>query len=435
MNLNTAKSSRRYLYEGLTPIETNTVKLWEDAGSKILEAELTSDQIKSLFTNIEQAATGAGGNRTLLGKGKDAAESINRAWEDLKTKIQDSGPIKNLDAKYDSAADKLKQATGGDQGVMKYVQKYRDFAKKHPVAQAFIYSALIAAAGISGAGVGGAAALGLFKMVDKLLQGDKFSSAAYSGAKTGAAAYGASKIGDLVKGGGQAADAATGGAELQDAAKKASINAIDKAIQSGQITNYNSALDVTDQIMANVGKGLSPDFRNALERAVRNKLVSATTGNIKESIDLSESQIYIIVDQIIRQQRKLDEGIMDTLKGAAGKAADWAKTKGTNLTTKVTADKLLSAWKKAGSPTDSEAVADILKKSGVNGDIVSKAFAAMKIPQPAAGEPAQQADKTQGQAQGADTKQIIAQIQADIKMLDSTRRNRLIAYLQKQVGA
>jgi hypothetical protein len=47
----------------------------------------------------------------------------------------------------DYCREKLKQATGGDQGVMKYVQKYRDFAKKHPVAQSLIYSALICASG------------------------------------------------------------------------------------------------------------------------------------------------------------------------------------------------------------------------------------------------------------------------------------------------
>jgi hypothetical protein len=34
---------------------------------------------------------------------------------------------------------------------MKYVEKYRTFAKAHPIAQGIIYSALIAAAGISGA--------------------------------------------------------------------------------------------------------------------------------------------------------------------------------------------------------------------------------------------------------------------------------------------
>jgi hypothetical protein len=154
--------------------ETRTYKLWENAGRKLMEAQLTADQITQIFQQVEQGATAAGGNRTLIGQGKDAAEAVNKAWEDLKTKVQNSGPIKGVDAMYDQAAEKLKQATGGDQGVMKYVQKYRDFAKAHPVAQSLIYSALIAAAGITGVAPGGAAVLGLFKLVDKLLQGEKF---------------------------------------------------------------------------------------------------------------------------------------------------------------------------------------------------------------------------------------------------------------------
>jgi hypothetical protein len=180
--------------------ETRTYKLWESAGKKLYEAQLTQDQINQIFQYVEKIQTSGGGNRTMLGKGKDAAGAVGKAWEELKTKVQNSGPVKGFDAMYDKAAEQLKQATGGDQGVMQYVQKYRDFAKKHPVAQSLIYATLIGAAGISGAGIGGAAALGLFKMADKLLQGEKFSSAAYQGAKTGAMAYGASKVGDLIKG-------------------------------------------------------------------------------------------------------------------------------------------------------------------------------------------------------------------------------------------
>lgn len=457
MNLNNIKSSRSYLYEGLTLVETDTVKLWETAGSRLFEAELTADQIQTLFANIEQSATGAGGNRTFLGKGKDAAESINRAWEDLKTKIQNSGPIKNLDAQYDSAAEKLKQATGGDQGVMKYVQKYRDFAKKHPVAQTFIYSALIAAAGISGAGVGGAAALGLFKMVDKLLQGDKFSSAAYSGAKTGAAAYGASKVADYFKGGSEAGattspqdsydSAANAVAATKKAAEKEALDAIKSRIANGDIApGDNSAIrDLAYEIISD--SGLNPQTVESSVERVITRAMSKTSTN--ESVNLSESQLDLLINRVVKQQQKLDEGVMDTLKGAAGKAADWVKTKGKNLTTKITADKLMQAWKKAGSPTDSIEIADILKKSGVNGDIVAKAFAAMKIPAPQVqrSEPewdqsyddeeenAPQQATPQRPAQVTDPKQIIAQIQADIKLLDSTRRDRLIAYLQKQVGA
>jgi hypothetical protein len=106
-----------------------------------------------------------------------------------------------VDQKYDDVVAKIEKGLGGpDNAVSKVIMGYRKFAKEHPIAQGLIYSALIAAAGISGAGLGGAAVLGLLKMTDKLLQGEKFSSAAYSGAKTGAMAYGASKIGDYIKG-------------------------------------------------------------------------------------------------------------------------------------------------------------------------------------------------------------------------------------------
>ena len=362
--------------------EARTYKLWESAGQKLVEAQLTADQINQIFQYVQNIQTAGGDNRTLLGKGKDAASAVNKAWEDLKTKVQNSGPIKNVDALYDKAAEQLKQATGGDQGVMKYVQKYRDFAKKHPVAQSLIYSALIAAAGISGAGLGGAAALGLFKMVDKLLQGEKFSSAAYSGAKTGAMAYGASKIGDLIKGpqtdvGGTVSQASEYG-DIYKNAFKQGAGAARQAIESGQVGDYNSVLDITDQIMADIGTELSPQSYSIVEKMVRDKLMA---GIQKESIELSESQIYLVINKIT-EKNKLQEGIMDTLKGAAGKAVDYAKTKGTNLTTKVTADKLLQAWKKAGSPTDSLDVASIIQKAGVPSNTITQVYNNMKIPAP-----------------------------------------------------
>ena len=189
-----------YLYEGLNLTEARSMKLWESAGHAISEAELTPQQIEQLFKDLQAGAVASGGNRTALGKGKDVASAVNAAYGDLKTKIANSGPIKNIDAQYDQAAEKLKQATGGDQGVMQYVQKYRDLAKKYPKTQSAIYAALIAAAGISGVGVGGAAALGLLKMTDKLLQGEKLSSAAYQGGKTAAISHVAGQVGQQIRG-------------------------------------------------------------------------------------------------------------------------------------------------------------------------------------------------------------------------------------------
>jgi hypothetical protein len=199
-----AHIERVKLVEGLDRDASRTYRLWESAGHVLKEFQLDPKQIEQLFAQIEKDATAAGGNRTALGKGIDtttaAGKAVKTAYDDLVDKVQNSGPMQNMDAAYDQAAEKLKQATGGDQGVMKYVQKYRDFAIKHPVAQSFIYAALIAAAGISGAGLGGAAVLGLLKMTDQLLQGKKFSTALGKGAMTGATAYAASNLlggGDL----------------------------------------------------------------------------------------------------------------------------------------------------------------------------------------------------------------------------------------------
>ena len=195
--------TRKLLTEGLDSTSVKTVLLWESVGNHLIEANLTPDQINQLFTDIESGATAAGGNRTLVGKGKDATMAVNKAWEDLKTKMQDSGPIENFDQKISDALSKIGMGAKDPKfngEVNKWVQKYRDFAEKNPVAQGAIYATLIALAGISGAGAAGAATLGLLKLADKVLQGERFTSAAYSGAKTGALAYGASKVGDMVRG-------------------------------------------------------------------------------------------------------------------------------------------------------------------------------------------------------------------------------------------
>jgi len=368
-----------YLYEGLDKPSIRSVRLWEHAGIVIKEAALTPDQINQLFQQIEAGATASGSNRTMIGQGKDIAATVNRAWEDLKTKIQNSGPIKGLDAKYDQAAEKLKQATGGDQGVMKYVQKYRDFAKAHPIAQSLIYSALIAAAGISGAGLGGAAALGLFKMVDKLLQGEKFSSAAYAGAKTGATAYAAGQIGKALQG--QQAQPL----DHQYGTRPGENELVGQTGPGQYASNYSGTaiggmpvipgqpLNPTQMALADMsiqnGNKLSPTVQAAYDLAKQ----QAT----QESINLSESAIALIIGKVVARQRKLDEGVWDTIKQKAA-------TVGKNLTTKITADKLQSAWKKAGSPTDSDAVANILKQAGVDDAVINKVFGDMQIPAPAA---------------------------------------------------
>jgi hypothetical protein len=379
MKINHILESRNYLYEGLDTSSLRSIKLWESAGRKLVEYEMTADQITKLFGQVQQGATDAGSNRTMIGKGKDAADAVGKAWEDLKTKVANSGPIKNVDAQYDKAAEKLKQATGGDAGVMKYVEKYRTFAKEHPVAQSLIYAALIAAAGISGVGAGGAAALGLFKMTDKLLQGEKFSSAAYAGAKTGAMAYGAGQVGKALQGGDQAATA-VGGPTV--------INPTDivKQIQNGLITDEQSLLQAL--------KGVDARQQQMIWKVLQSQAGASGSGDVASVIKalgggvtttesicktgLTEAQIKRMFYVAGTIQDKLTEGVWDKVKGVASKAAgavaNKAQTVGTNLTTKVTADKLMTAWKRAGSPTDSNAVAAIMKQAGVDDAIIASSM-------------------------------------------------------------
>jgi hypothetical protein len=95
---------------------------------------------------------------------------------------------------------------------------------------------------------------------------------------------------------------------------------------------------------------------------------------------------------------------------ALGKGASWLANKAKGLTTKTTAADLTAAWQAAGSPTDSEEVAKVLRDAGVSDDIVSKTFTDMGVPTPGGTAPAADAnvatpggDTTGNVAPGGDT--------------------------------
>jgi hypothetical protein len=376
-----------YLYEGLDRNSKQSMMLWESAGRAITEAQLTPQQITQLFQQVEKNATAAGVNRTLIGQGKDVAGAVANAYKDLKSKVETSAVMQNFDQMYDQAAEKLKQATGGEQGVMQYVEKYRNFAKKHPIAQSLIYGALIAAAGISGAGAGGAAGLGLLKMTDKLLQGEKFSSAAVKGAETGALAYGASKLGDLVRGDG--------------------TTTTQTSTMQQNTTGMQSALPTSDVIPPGILERFPPgqfeymqngDYYEVFD-AAGNKMANFTVDSMNESQQLSNEQVTALFEHIIIAEGLWDQFktkvlgvgvepevdkatgqlIKQGVKKTAGAVSAQAQRIGHNITTKNTADKLQRAWKSAGSPTDSEAIKDLLIAQGIDASIVDNSLKAMNI--------------------------------------------------------
>lgn len=435
------------LYEGLTLNEAKSVKLWEHAGRLIKEAALTPDQIQQLFTSVEQGATAAGGNRTMIGQGKDAAGAVKKAYDDLVSKVQNSGPVKGADAMYDQAVAKIEAGLGGpDNAVNQVIQKYRAFAKANPIAQSLIYAILIAAAGISGVGLGGAAVLGLLKMTDKLLQGEKFSTAVGKGLATGATAYAAGQIGQAFKGtprdamsadnlepqwtaGGPGADQAfnnMGGGlrAASDAAVKTATDTIASRIANGDINpgDIGKIRELAQTMMADSG------LPQQMADTAAEKAVTMAMGSMKESIALSENQIATLFTLIQIKNRQFNEGMWDNIKNKAA-------TVGKNLTTKVTADKLNSAWKKAGSPTDSEQVSQVIQGAGVDPAVVSKSFTDMGIETSAASVPAAdptKPDELDDVKKNAGLPTVnINDMLAQIIALDPKNQQQVLAYLKK----
>jgi hypothetical protein len=403
------ESKQNLLYEGLDHTNKRSVMLWESAGFKITEAAMTADQIQQLFKDVESGATASGSNRTAIGKGKDATLAVDKAWEDLKTKMQDSKPLENFDQKMSDLLSKIGMGAKDPKfngEVSGWVQKYRDFAEKHPIAQGAIYATLLAVAGLTGAGLAGAAVLGLLKLADKVLQGERFTSAAYSGVKTAATAFAASKLGELLKG-------------IKPGMKVPEVGSakLPPGVPKLDFDKFDYYLGASNNVVR-VAKGTANPFLSSYQ----------PTGK-----HLSEGQVYLIINRITAQQ--LTEGPMwDKVKGAvgsaAGKAMSAAKTAGTNLTTKVTADKLNSAWKAAGSPMDSNAVADILKQSGVDDQIVGKVYTDLKLPAPGI------ASAENPQATPTDVKKAetgYSQTKALISKLNKKERRRLLVYMQKSM--
>jgi hypothetical protein len=120
---------------------------------------------------------------------------------------------------------------------------------------------------------------------------------------------------------------------------------------------------------------------------------------------LSEGQVYMLFKRVdVAQDFLAEAGLLSkvggAIKGAVGKLGQKLTTTGKNLTTKVTADKLNSAWQKAGSPTDSEEIFDFLTQQGVNKEVIAPVYDTMKLPVPKSAsqdEPADDKQAAQGQ--------------------------------------
>jgi hypothetical protein len=156
--------------------------------------------------------------------------------------------------------------------------------------------------------------------------------------------------------------------------------------------------EATEWLKANVdGAAENLDAKAAASAEKISKLSSAQlarrnaisqSGHSLRTNVLSEDQIAKLFVAVALGNHKLMEapGLLQRAKAQIGKgvtaAAGKAKQIGTNITTKVTADKLMKAWTKAGKPTDSIQVAQFLTNFGVDGAVLQQSYqtAGMTMP-------------------------------------------------------
>jgi hypothetical protein len=454
--------------DGLTNDQRLVVEGIYNELSPLLEVALTADQIKNIFQSVEKNATAAGGNRTGLGKGVDTARQVDAALNKLGKWLQNTTPVKNFDAKFEKLKANINKKFP-DSKFLDGVSKMGIWAQNNPGKTAAIIGVLTTVAALAGGPVGGAIAGQILKGSVELLKGEKLSTAIGKGAKAAAYGFLAGKslelIGDSLSSGIETVrDALFPGAQKLTLIKDAtglgfnSVEAIGRpedlkpietawaaASKAWDNNDLNSAATYIQQAKDAAAKLADPTYvaqiaandqaRDAITKAAQVTMkvadgiaaaaqgaVTAKTGEKKESVylqarSLSEGQVYMLFNRI----EQLNEGPMwDKVKSGAGKLAAAAgqkiSTVGTNLTTKITADKLNSAWTKAGSPTDSEALAKFLKSQGVDDAVISQTFKAMKLK---VGDAAQTG---------------YAQVRAQLTQLNTKQKRQLAAYLQKQLG-
>ena len=483
----------------------------------VFEADLTTDQIKNIFTGAEASAKAGGNNRTALGKAADVAKIPVDVMKKVDAKINElgkmaaqAGPIKNADAKFEELKKKIGSS---DSKIAAGVKKISDWAKANPGKASLAVGILTAVAAFAGGPAGGAAAGFLLRSTTGLLKGEKLSTAVGKAAKT--AAYGAlagmafRALSDTILDNVMATQEAEWvameeayqnanlDAAKDEIAKQFGLESVDTALDgvvryqsTGSYNAFNwnydvmispenrgtfdalkSAMDNAESFsqqdiiatmkfhdfMAglvndpeanklaevwNAMKQLNPgeltsDQLDALMAASddMDKLYDTIEGmgavgaaaiqgaaNIvddnkktaiqakpvdpkkleKAKADAEEGEKEAVdYDYETQFNEYLEEGPLDAIKkgasavgGAIKKGAAAVGRGASNLTNKVTADKLMKQWKKMGEPKDMGTVVNILAGAGLTNDQISGIGKEQKVKLPAPTKPEAGADTT-----------------------------------------
>ncbi|NBO99380.1 MAG: hypothetical protein EBU90_04530 [Proteobacteria bacterium] len=396
-------------------------KTWQrDIHPVLCEVALNPDQINQLFKSIEK-----GGGRSLLGKAKDAisgaTNKISDVWfNKFGGMLQSSGPVQAFDQKFEEIKSSI---AAKNPKLAAKLAKYGEFAKNNPKLHKFLLAiggSVAAAVGVTVAGGVGAGALavgtgagvatGIINIADRLLQGQKASTAIGRGATTG-----------LVTG-------------ITAAAATKILSGVANSFKAEYVNTVrgerlmNGTFDINGQWTFVTGR---PEDVRALGQAMDAENYQLFYSLVEKMRSPEYVKGLEASQEIIKQATQNYQstaGVIKTLAQAATAAAGGAASAATNQQpkeslsenkiyelfgitgNKIDASKLEKAWKKAGSPTDSDEIAKILQGAGVDPTIISQAFKEIGAPTPQGRVEPTLGTDTNTTAQPINTKDIVARI-------------------------
>jgi hypothetical protein len=383
---------------------------WErEIHPTLCEVALNPNQIDQIFSTVQQNA-----GRSMLGRATDvvgaAKDKISDAWfNKFGGMLQNSTPVQAFDEKWDSIKSSI--ATKNPEIASK-LAKYGEYAKNNPKMHKFLLAiggSIAASLGVALAGGVGASALaigtgagiatGIINIADRLLQGQKASTAIGRGATAGAVA--GLTAGGLAKA--KEALSALGATKfLSSGVGSINYNGNQFYLKPEDMAAYSEGQKVANEIMRNAKIG---DLSAAMDasRAADAANWAKTLAKIgSEAYQNAAIQAMGTVKEIppgaigdaANAVASLLNAVSPALSAVAGQAAGGSKPSTKKVTesqlnelfgmtgNKVDASKLKAAWEKAGSPTDSVALGKFLTTQGISSPAVTSAFAQLKLPDP-----------------------------------------------------
>lgn len=357
--------------QGLTPDQKKIVEGIVNEFRPLYEATLTPQQIANVFGTVEKS-----GGRTAVGKGVDVAKKANEIINNIGRWIQDTTPVKAFDQKFENLKTKVGQKFPK---LEKQLSGLGSWAKANPGKTAAVIGILTALGAIAGGPAGGAIAGQVLRGATELLKGEKLSTAVGKGLKTAAVGYALGKLIDI----GKEVVAGIGGETVT--ASKYTFDEIGKGMSSinvsdgkavGDVMLYNKIYNPGDAGYADAVKTLMKDVAEAQSRGISG--VGADAFLSGAGSQLEESQINGLFATIVLEANLWDK-FKSGAKGAAGAVAKGAQNVGKAMTHKFTLGSLESAWKKSGSPTDSEDIIALLRTLGVPQPAIDQAIKSIGV--------------------------------------------------------